>query len=491
MVTQPRRSRQTTTADAVVIGAGFGGLGAALTLAEAGAQVVLCETLGYPGGCASTFRRERVAFEAGATLFSGFGEGQLIRRWIDRHGIDVRWRTHDPVLALHVAGERSTIPASRRAWADSLMAADPANRDGIARYFRVQGRVADALWGVMDAPELLPPLGLRAIAGHLRRLPDHMAWMPWIGRSLRDVAEWCGAGDSRALCTWLDAVAQITVQTDAASAEAPFGLAAADFLFRGVASVHGGIGELARGLVGAVEGAGGVVRLTDRVRGLKREGSEWVVQARRGEVRAPVVLCNTLPQTVGAWLGRPVRPALGAQLEQGWGASALYLVLDDGPELAPGPEHHQIVVDPDRPLVEGNAALVSLGERQVVDGRTVRGVTVSTHVRMDSGGPMSAERAAAVDRRLRALVASTFPAWRVRRVHPASPRTFARFTGRPGGLVGGVPRAVGLRQYTDAFAGPVGPGLYLVGDSMFPGQSTLAAALGGQRTATRAMASSE
>ena len=58
----------------LVIGSGFGGLGAALTLAEAGKQVLLCERLNYPGGCAATFQRKGIAFEAGATLFSGFGE---------------------------------------------------------------------------------------------------------------------------------------------------------------------------------------------------------------------------------------------------------------------------------------------------------------------------------------------------------------------------------------------------------------------------------
>ena len=58
-------------ADTLVIGAGFGGLSAALHLADAGQRVVLCEALNYPGGCASTFRRDGLQFEAGATLFKG------------------------------------------------------------------------------------------------------------------------------------------------------------------------------------------------------------------------------------------------------------------------------------------------------------------------------------------------------------------------------------------------------------------------------------
>jgi phytoene dehydrogenase-like protein len=70
-------------------------------------------------------------------------------------------------------------------------------------------------------------------------------------------------------------------------------------------------------------------------------------------------------------------------------------------------------------------------------------------------------------------------------VLPASPRTFERFTGRPEGLVGGVPRRAGAGQYL-RFGNPeLLPGLALVGDSVFPGQSTLAAALGGWKAAER------
>jgi phytoene dehydrogenase-like protein len=65
----------------------------------------------------------------------------------------------------------------------------------------------------------------------------------------------------------------------------------------------------------------------------------------------------------------------------------------------------------------------------------------------------------------------------------ASPRTFERFTGRPDGFVGGIPRRAGLSNYRRLSPSSIIDGLYLVGDSVFPGQSTLATALGGVRTA--------
>jgi phytoene dehydrogenase-like protein len=64
-----------------------------------------------------------------------------------------------------------------------------------------------------------------------------------------------------------------------------------------------------------------------------------------------------------------------------------------------------------------------------------------------------------------------------------SPRTFERFTQRPLGYVGGIPRRKGLHNYLDVGVFTVEDGLYLVGDSVFPGQSTLATTVGGVRAA--------
>ncbi|MCA9968223.1 MAG: hypothetical protein KC423_28450, partial [Anaerolineales bacterium] len=64
---------------------------------------------------------------------------------------------------------------------------------------------------------------------------------------------------------------------------------------------------------------------------------------------------------------------------------------------------------------------------------------------------------------------------------PGTPVTFQFYTRRPGGMVGGFAQ-------TSLFNGrgpSTGiPNLWLVGDSVFPGQSTAAVTLGGMRVAT-------
>ena len=50
-------------------------------------------------------------------------------------------------------------------------------------------------------------------------------------------------------------------------------------------------------------------------------------------------------------------------------------------------------------------------------------------------------------------------------------------------MVGGIPKKAGLHNYTNLWPTNPLPNLWMVGDSHFPGQSTLATAVGGVRTA--------
>jgi phytoene dehydrogenase-like protein len=67
---------------------------------------------------------------------------------------------------------------------------------------------------------------------------------------------------------------------------------------------------------------------------------------------------------------------------------------------------------------------------------------------------------------------------------PGTPVTFERFTHRAWGWVGGFPQTSLFRAWGTRLV----PGLWMVGDSIFPGQSTAAVALGGLRVASSILA---
>ena len=479
--------------DVAIVGAGFGGLGAALSLAERGAKVVLFEALSYPGGCASTFTRRGARHEAGATLFSGFGKGHLFETWIRRHGLDVDVRLLDPVVELRAPEGTLAIPQNRARFVETLVTRAEGRGPAVRAFFDEQLRVADALWGIFSDPSLLPPFGLRELGIHASRASRYWPLLRWIGRPLQRALEHFGIDDLDWLRTYLDAVCQITVQTSAKEAEAPFAMATMDYYFRGTGHVHGGIGVLARALTSAIEKLSGSVRFVSRVDRLRREDGAWTLSGRGPSVRAEHVVVNRLPADVATMAGIPKvgrLASLDAQVRDGWGASMVYLELDPS-KIARAEAHHvELVHDAKKPFVDGNHVFCSVSaadETRAPEGR--RTATMSTHVALSSLLAEDSEHQKAtldeVQNAMRATLASRAPelAEAIVSAMPASPRTFARFTGRHDGYVGGIPRRAGLSHYAGLVPSPVAHGLWLVGDSIFPGQSTLATAIGGTRVA--------
>ncbi len=482
------------TRDVVVIGAGFGGLAAALELARAGARVTLCEALKYPGGCASTFVRGGTRFESGATLFSGFGPGQLFTRWVEEFALPVRFVPLDPIISLRAPGLSLDVPGDRALFIDRLCAFEGAPVARLRRFFEEQRAVADALWALFDDPARLPPFGLGALAFHASKLPAYLPVLRVVGRPLGAVLERHGLLGFAPLRIWLDAVCQITVQASAAEAEAPFAMGAMDYPFRGTGHVHGGIGVLAEALAEAIARCGGEVRFADKVRAVESTPNGFRVHARRGVLEARHVVANLLPQDLARLASLPSSPALeahAAEVASGWSATMLYLEVDGARLDGDAPHHFELVGDASRPFLEGNHVFVSISgaDEEGRAGAGRRTVTVSTHVSVAALRGLDPEarraRIEAVQTAMRATVDARLPILREATVREmtASPRTFERFTGRTEGLVGGIPRKAGLHHYRRLGLSEPARGLHLVGDSVFPGQSTLATALGGVKVA--------
>ena len=152
------------------------------------------------------------------------------------------------------------------------------------------------------------------------------------------------------------------------------------------------------------------------------------------------------------------------------------------------PLHHQVLVR--EPLGEGNSIFLSLSladdaARGPAGQRTV---TISTHTDLRAWWRLFERDCVAYEERKTATVERVLDAAEVavpglrsaiKLILPGTPVSFQRFTHRSRGWVGGFPQTNLLRTW-----GPrLGPHLWLVGDSIFPGQSVLATALGGQRVA--------
>jgi phytoene dehydrogenase-like protein len=164
----------------------------------------------------------------------------------------------------------------------------------------------------------------------------------------------------------------------------------------------------------------------------------------------------------------------------------LYLGID-GRDLGDHfPLHHQVIVG--EPLGEGNSVFLSLSPAWDAQRAPagMRALTLSTHTDLRTWWQLQATdpeayatRKEIYQERLLTAAERALPGLRsrVRLALPATSVTFERFTRRHMGWVGGFPQTSLLRG-----RGPrIARNLWLVGDSIFPGQSTAAVALGGLR----------
>ncbi|MBX2811385.1 MAG: NAD(P)-binding protein [Myxococcales bacterium] len=484
--------------DVVVVGAGFGGLSTALSLTEQGVRVGVFEQLNYPGGCASTFHKDGYTFEAGATLFAGFGSGQLFDRWIQKYSMPVVIDRLDPIVTLRTPELSLVLTANRDNFWERLTKFPEAPVSRLHDFRCFQQQIADKLWSLFDTPSLLPPWTLGPLSYHLRHLPSYWSLIRVAGRSMDHVLHRFGLHEFAPLRIYLDALCQITLQCSVKEAEAPFALASMDYFYRGVGHVRGGIGQLAQGMLSAIARQGGQINLANRVSQLKpmRDGG-FCIKTRSGEYKASIVVANLLPQTVQEMLGEHLRPydpcaRLAAEVATGWGAAMLYVVLSEQPQDPLSAQHIELVGDTNKPFIKGNHVFCSIsGQRDKMSPPGQRTMTVSTHVPMQELLSLAKGEQGvyiqSVQTKMKQTIAQQAPEWsgRMTRIYPASPRTFARFTGRTMGYVGGVPRRSGWSNYQSMVPPAIMPGLYLVGDSLFPGQSILATALGGVKLAER------
>jgi phytoene dehydrogenase-like protein len=172
----------------------------------------------------------------------------------------------------------------------------------------------------------------------------------------------------------------------------------------------------------------------------------------------------------------------------GWGAFMVYAGIDRLALPAGLPLHHQVIVR--EPLGEGNTAFISLSP-EWDEGRGPQGnraVTISTHTQLGPWWRLFAtdrvayeERKTAYAEALLSAATRALPSLvaRAELMLPGTPVTFQRFTRRTEGWVGGFPQTHLFRAWAPRLADR----LWMVGDSIFPGQSTAAVALGGLRVA--------
>jgi prolycopene isomerase len=123
--------------DAVVIGAGVGGLVCANLLVRAGLRVLLVEQHFMVGGYCSTFRRKGYTFDAATHFYPLLGNPNSITgALLTRLGVTTEWVKMDPVDHFHFPdGTHFSVPADFTSFFDKLLREFPEESQAIQDFF--------------------------------------------------------------------------------------------------------------------------------------------------------------------------------------------------------------------------------------------------------------------------------------------------------------------------------------------------------------------
>jgi phytoene desaturase len=135
--------------DAIIVGAGIGGLFCANLLADAGMKVLVVEQHYVLGGYCSSFRKKGFLFDSATHFYPLLGNPTtLTGKLLKRLNVHTRWHKMDPVDKFHFPDDETfVVPADLSDYLQRLKSRFPHQAENIERFF---GEVREAyLYGLL------------------------------------------------------------------------------------------------------------------------------------------------------------------------------------------------------------------------------------------------------------------------------------------------------------------------------------------------------
>ena len=479
------------TCRVVVIGAGIGGLTAAALLARRGYDVLVLDQAFVPGGCASTFKRRGFTFDVGATQVAGLEAGGIHKRIFDELEVDLPAATPcDPACAVFLPGEREPI----NVWRDPGKWQGERQRQfpGSEPFWQLMTSLFNASWKFQGRDPVLPPRNwwdLWQLTSAIRA--DTLITFPFTLMTVGDALGWFGLGQNQRLRTFLDLQLKLYSQVDAGETALLYAATAlaVSQAPQGLFHLQGSMQVLSDRIVAALERYGGKLLMRHRVEDIQVSGGK----ARGVTIRnlktnqvwtepADEVIANVTVQNLVKLLGNQVPKYYQQRVDKlppASGAFVIYLGVDQSAIPPDCPPHLQFLYDYSGPIGENNSLFVSVSKPG--DGRAPEGQATliascftdttiwwqGTKVDYES---LKAEYTKTAIARLNQyfyLKPETIIHQEV-----ATPRTWAYYTGRDRGIVGGIGQRIPtFGPFGFATRTPI-QHLWLVGDSTHPGEGT-------------------
>ncbi|MCA0971130.1 NAD(P)/FAD-dependent oxidoreductase [Halobacillus litoralis] len=488
--------------DVAIVGAGFGGLAASAELSKHGKNVAVFEASNELGGSAGKYERNGYRFQSGATVGMGFEAGGVFDKLYHSLQIEKPPMTLlNPIMDIHMPDRVIHYFKEKQEWYKEIERHFPEAASPIQAFYDEVFYVGSLVDQLLDYRPVFPP---KTIKDWTRLLPmvntSSLRLLPYMNQTVYDRLKKYKLHQHERFQTFLNGELMDSVQTSVEYCPAFLGYAALQTFHKGAYAVHGGLATVAEQLAGYVEDKGNEVFMRYPIRRIEKKGGHFILHSKRNsQFEAKQLILNHSVHNLADTLTEDLMKQTTIKQEkeeqrETWGAFIIHAGVDasvfDGTDVL----YHQFI-DPEHPndLHDGGQFLMSLSDAEdtqmAPEGK--RSLTISTHTNLEQwweAEDYETKKQEMTDR-LIATVDHYFPGFEagLDLVLPGTPVTFQKWLRRSKGKVGGY-APTGRYSWLNSYSVRSGiPGVYLCGDTVFPGAGTLGVTLSGLTAAREAL----
>lgn len=475
----------------IVIGGGIGGLTTGALLTKEGYQVTILEASNEWGGSAGKFSRGDFLFPVGATMGMGFEEGGLHHRIFNELGLSFPAIAMDEIMRVYQDSRVMPYYSDRNRHLSECAIQFPDYAEKIVSFYKEIWKLGAEIRKLIDPLPVVPPVTFAEWKGLFLSLkPGTPLLLPYLRKTMGDLLKKHHLVEATDFMHFIEGQLIDSMQTTSKDCSALMGALALDIYHEGAYYTEGGLYRVAEMLQQYIENNGGKTYRRKQVQTIRREHNRWVAIDQKGERWKTDHLVTNLPvQSFVPLLPEPLQKQLPSklikrsQLSQ-WGAFTMYLALDE--KVIPNyTALFSQVLSSDGDMTEGNHLFLSLSKSNDINRAPVgyRTLTVSTHTELRHWDTKEK-----YDRYKQELTEKMLTG--IERVIPnvrsgielqmtGAPRAWERFTKRPKGMVGGFPQTNEYSLFNSLSHRTGLDGLWLCGDSVFPGAGTIGVSTSG------------
>lgn len=465
-----------------IIGSGMAGLSAAALLSRDGAQVHIFEQNWMPGGCSSSYWRKGYWFETGATTLVGLDPGMPLHRLLEETGIELHANRLRTPMEVRIDGLVITRHEDLEAWIKEAVLHFGAA--GQRAFWEECFQLSRQVWQISTRQLSFPPQDLRDIlklAHHFQF--NQLAALPAAFSTVHDLLTKHHLLQNERFVRFIDEQLMITAQNTNREVNLLFGATALCYTNFGNYYMPGGLIKMTDVMLQYITKHGGSIQYRTTVQKIERAARGYTLHTSGGTETFDLVLSaiplNNLSEMLHAG---PEKTRISKHLfKSDQLSSALQMGIGFIPHRSYDAIHYQLHLPQQLPILGGKSIFLSLHPSSDTNrgpaGHCV--ASVSTHWLQPEKNKL--ENREALENQLLDFLEQQDLIKRnsIQYLHSSGPQSWEKWTGRKWGFVGGYPQTKAVKPWQMMGARVDKHGLYVCGDSTYPGQGIPGVVLSG------------